>query len=495
MKISYRSLCTLIIFLLWTPLLLLYVDTAMAESPPTRLPEYADAFYLAHPATLKKEVEGFIHAAPPFTSDQPVRLIVAPHAGYRYSGAIAGVSFKTIQGQEYDAVILIAFRHRPPFNSISVIRNLNYLTPLGMLNTHQEIAEQLIASSPLIEENLKAHNQEHSLEVLLPFLQVTLKQPQIVPIMMASSDYPSAVLLADALVPILEKYNVLIVASTDLSHHHTSQEAEALDQKTHQAMTSGSSRELNAHFRKGGEACGRGPLLTSLLLRERMGWNPPQGLAYTHSGAVTGDHSQVVGYGSFAIIGIHKNKETQEGAQLTRADRASLLSRTRASLEIGLQKKTISILPNSNPALEVKRGCFVTLWKEDQLRGCIGRYHNDTPLYQTVQETSLSSALHDNRFNPVSIQELDNLTIEISVLTEPQPVDGPRDIVVGRDGIIIQKGNQSGTFLPKVGERKNWTAEEFLSICSAQKVGIGENGWKEEGVKLFTYQSEDFKEE
>ena len=137
--------------------------------------------------------------------------------------------------------------------------------------------------------------------------------------------------------------------------------------------------------------------------------------------------------------------------------------------------------------LKTNVGAFVTLYKNKQLRGCIGIFEPNEPLYEVVRNMAISSAFHDTRFNPVSEDELEDIEIEISVLTPRKKISSLDDIDIGRDGIYIQKGSRSGTYLPHVATQMGWDAEEFVSSCALEKAGISFDEINE--ADIFTYQS------
>jgi AmmeMemoRadiSam system protein A len=142
---------------------------------------------------------------------------------------------------------------------------------------------------------------------------------------------------------------------------------------------------------------------------------------------------------------------------------------------------------NFSPGLKLHSGAFVTLKEKGELRGCIGRFTADIPLWQVIQQMAISSATQDSRFNPVTAREIDKLEIEISVLSPMKRIYSADEIVLGKHGIYIQKGYYSGTFLPQVATETGWSREEFLGHCARDKAGLGWDGWKD--AELYTYEA------
>ena len=183
-----------------------------------------------------------------------------------------------------------------------------------------------------------------------------------------------------------------------------------------------------------------------------------------------------------------------EDQTFSQESKQELFSIVRNTIREQLTRKKVTSLESTNPELQSQNGVFVTLHtKQGALRGCIGSFTSDKALYQTVQEMALSSAFRDPRFPPVSLDELDDLTVEISVLSPMKKISGASEIELGKHGIYIKKGFRSGTFLPQVATDTGWSLEEFLGHCSRDKAGLGWDGWKE--ADLYTYTADVFGEE
>ncbi|MCW8837125.1 MAG: AmmeMemoRadiSam system protein A [Thiovulaceae bacterium] len=140
-----------------------------------------------------------------------------------------------------------------------------------------------------------------------------------------------------------------------------------------------------------------------------------------------------------------------------------------------------------SPSLKINVGAFVTLYKNKQLRGCIGTFEPKEPLYEVIRNMSISSAFHDTRFNPVTEDELDDIEIEISVLTPRKKINSLDEIIIGKHGIYIQKGSRGGTYLPHVATQMGWNVEEFVKSCALEKAGIGLD--KIQDADIFIYES------
>ena len=268
----------------------------------------AGSFYPSDPAEIRQQVTGFLSGPPEGESGFP-RALVVPHAGYPYSGAVAGTGFGTLEGADMDAVILVGPSHLESFGGVSVFPGRAYRTPLGEVPIDEDLASALVRSGDgVIHASLNGHwiqgtpRQEHALEVEIPFLQTLFDDPpRLVPLVMGEPSWETVVALSDALVRAVEEAEeperVLLAASSDLSHFHPGQQAQEKDRKTLDLIEAFEARAFHRALGSGeAEACGGGPIAAVMRAAARLGAAGARTLTYTHSGHVTGDHSGVVGY-------------------------------------------------------------------------------------------------------------------------------------------------------------------------------------------------------
>ena len=241
----------------------------------------------------------------------PVVALISPHAGYIYSGQVAAHGYKLLEGKSFDTVVVIAPSHRIPFRGASVYHRGAYQIPLGIIPINEELADQLINTSELFSYVPQAHLKEHSLEVQLPFLKIVLGDFKLLPIVMGSNDFSACNAIAETLYQTLKDQSALIVASTDLSHFHPYQQAVSLDRivigYVKEYDPEGLFKAINSSEC---EACGADPLVTTMLLAQKLGANKSELLNYANSGDVSGDKSQVVGYMSAAL---YTDEPTEKG--------------------------------------------------------------------------------------------------------------------------------------------------------------------------------------
>ena len=265
-----------------------------------RAPAVAGSFYSANPVALRREIETYLARVevPEGLSRPPLGLIV-PHAGYVYSGSVAAAAYRLVAGRgaDYDLVVVVSPSHHHYFPGFSLYAAGNYETPLGEIEVDRELAETLIAAHDEINFVAEAHRREHALEVQLPFLQVALGRFRLLPVVMGQQSWPEAETLAEILADLAAGRRLLLVASSDLSHFHPAARAAALDRKIVTAVAEFDPAGLWAAIETGqAEACGAGPMLAVMLASRRLGATRAEVLSYHHSGEVSGDYGQVVGY-------------------------------------------------------------------------------------------------------------------------------------------------------------------------------------------------------
>jgi AmmeMemoRadiSam system protein B len=235
--------------------------------------------------------------------------VVSPHAGYVYSGFTAAHAFKLLEGKKYDCVIAVGPSHREYFDGISIYSGDAYETPLGKVPINHEVRSELLQGEKNIVASISGHHAEHSLEVQLPFLQYVLKKFTVVPIIMGDQRRQLCEQLTAALVRVMANKNILLVASSDLSHFHAYDEAVLLDKRVIQAVEQFNSDVfIDELEKKSFEACGGGPIAVAMKTAQQLGANRAEVLHYCNSGDITGDKSGVVGYLAAAFMQVNNAK-------------------------------------------------------------------------------------------------------------------------------------------------------------------------------------------
>ena len=462
----------------------------MESSVRVREPAVAGAFYPGTEAALRDAVSGMLAGVEAGELGGRVVGLISPHAGYIYSGHVAAHAYRLVQGRKFDAVVVIAPSHHAYFEGSSVYSLGPYRTPLGLVEIHKDLAEAIAGSDESIGFHEAAHLREHSLEVQLPFLQVTIPDLRLVPIVMGDQSLASCRRLAQAIVSSVKGMNVLLVASTDLSHFHPYDEAVRLDgiviDHVERYDYEGLARDLKS---RKCEACGGGPIITVMIAARELGASQAVTLKYANSGDVTDDKSGVVGYLGAALVEV-----ATVGVDLgiSGAEKVELLDLARRTIEAKVQGRPLPDPKTDSARLKEKMGAFVTITKQGRLRGCIGHIRGVEPLNTTVSKMAVAAATEDPRFPPLSPGELKDISLEISVLTPFRKIEDPDEIEVGRDGIYIEKGLNHGLLLPQVATEYGWTRSEFLDH-TCRKAGLNEGDWRE-GADIYIFSAQVFNE-
>jgi AmmeMemoRadiSam system protein B len=258
----------------------------------------AGSWYPGESSELKSDIQAYLkEASIPHISEKPVALI-SPHAGYMYSGKVAAYAYKTILDREYSTVVVISPSHRAYFPYISVWGDGAYSTPLGQVIVDEGLSAEILKESLIIKEDKRPHITEHALEIQLPFLQVALKKFSLCPLIMGQQDFDLCTRLSQALFDCIgQRDDVLVVASSDLSHFHSYAKASAMDQLIAKRIETFDIDGLSRDLEEGkSEACGGGAILTAMLYAQQREKKNSLILKYANSGDVTGDKSSVVGY-------------------------------------------------------------------------------------------------------------------------------------------------------------------------------------------------------
>ncbi|MEW5947155.1 MAG: AmmeMemoRadiSam system protein B [bacterium] len=471
---------------------------------------FAGSWYPGGGTELEGMIDGFLAGAKKHDVQGRLIALIAPHAGYVYSGSVAAHAFKQLEGAAFETVVVVGFAHRFPFDDISVYAEGHFETPLGLIPVDTELARALIDQHPSIrfyrEPFLSDRAPEHSIENELPFLQRVLGAFKLVPVMIGGQSPGNVEILASALARVLKGRNALMVASTDLAHFWTHEETARLDAETAkyvEKMDADGLRKLLAGDATGRRMCGHGAAEAVMRAAAALGADRGVILKTADSYDITGEsRERVVGYLAAAFFDTSQKKakgtmemknEDLSAGELNEAQKKELLLIARESLENYVRTGEKRKFPTGDEGLKAMRGMFVTLNKHGRLRGCMGHFEQDVPLNELAAHQVIVSATRDPRFTPVRPDELEDITIEISVLSSPEPVASYEDIIVGKHGVILEKGASGATFLPQVAPEQGWDRDTMLEHL-AMKAGLPPDGWKK-GASFQVYTAQVFGEE
>jgi hypothetical protein len=508
------KIATKIISLLLTIIILACGQTKESEKGgKMREPAVAGQFYPGTKEGLDKAVSKFLNSVTVPKIPGRAIGIVSPHAGYDFSGAVAAHGYKLISELGFKTVILIGPSHRVYFDGAAVYDQGTWKTPLGEVEIDSKLAKEIISYNPKIKALPHVHNQEHSLEVQIPFLQKSLKDFKIVPIMLVEPNFQDCQILADAISHAVKDSSVLLLASSDLYHGYSYDECVEIDKKTLSLIEKFDPQGLfNALTSNKAQACGGKPIVVVMLAVQELGADKAKILKSTNSNEVMGElGGYCVGYGSVVFYqsqeGEKKSKtqgarqvqrsqsekEQGEAIGLSDSEKKELLKIARTTLEKHVRNEKISEFKPSTDKLKEKRGVFVTLKKHGELRGCIGYVEGIKPTYEAVKENAINASTNDPRFPPVRPEELKDIDIEITVMTPLEKITDPKVIEVGKHGILIRKGWNQGLLLPQVATEYGWNREEFLAH-TCMKAGLPVNAWKDKDAEIYIFSGEVFGE-
>jgi hypothetical protein len=468
-----------------------------------RQPAVAGQFYPGDAVELRSTLNDLFSRAAASKRIENIAAVISPHAGYVFSGGVAASVFNQLDpNKRYENIFVIGPSHHIGFEGASVYTSGNFVTPLGTVRVNTQLGNQLVQASKAFVSRNDAHRSEHSVEVQLPFLQYRFgKDCLIVPVVVGASSPATLKDIASALRPYFNERNLFVISS-DFSHYPPYGDAKKADKATAAAIVSRSPDVLMGVMKTNAESgipnmatslCGWPCVLTLLYMIQNDPRVNIQLIDYKNSGdAPGGQKDQVVGY--WAIVVSRDLEQKKEAFNLNDKDKKDLLILARQTVEQQAKKNTVVMADPSrfSRSLVTNCGAFVTLRKNGDLRGCIGRFDATEPLYSVVQKMAVSASCEDYRFAPVSPQEINQLEIEISVLTPMRRITSIDELQLGKHGIYVKKGAHTGTFLPQVAEETGWTKEQFLGHCAQDKAGIGWNGWKD--AELYVYEALVFSE-
>lgn len=432
--------------------------STLASTTTVRPPAVAGAFYPRDADDLDSTVRGLLAAATPAEGPAP-KAIIAPHAGYIYSGAVAAQAYARLAGarDRISRVVLVGPAHRMPFRGIAASGASAFSTPLGEVPLDAEAIPRLMTFNHVVVLN-EAHRLEHSLEVHLPFLQRSLGDFRLVPLVVGDATGKQ---VAEVLEMLWGGPETLIVISSDLSHQLDYDAARASDAAICKAIENCRPDQIDQP-----QACGRIPIM-GLLEVARARAMEVATLDLRNSGDTAGPRDRVVGYGAWIFretLEADENtaKKADENAQSATGIIAShgpaLLRIAMTSMAYGMASgKPLKLDPGLYPSsLGETVASFVTLHLEGKLRGCIGSPQAIKPLAVDVADNAFGAAFKDPRFKPLTIGELSRIDFDVSVLSPPVPITfaSEAELIAGlrpdRDGLIISQGEHRALFLPTV---------------------------------------------
>ena len=470
----------------------------------------AGSWYPGTESAIRAMAEGWerSHGGDAAATTKP-NAIVLPHAGWLYSGKTAWNALRLLRGTAFRRVVVLAPSHRAWIENRLVAPAADAVsTPLGEIAIDRDWLDRLALLAPVTRDD-RVHSAEHAAQIEYPLLQLVLERGfSIVPLVMGSFGADQMAMCARALARLADAETLLVVSS-DFTHYgrdfsyapygtrggrEIRDRVAAADADALSFLAKGDADGFVASVEgSGATICGRVPI--EMALRAFPEGTSLPTLAYATSSDDGDDWSRFVCYA--AAVG----RVAWPGAGpavLDAAARGFLLRIAREAMEHAVRTRRPlpagAFAASAPAAARTKMGAFVTLSDKatGALRGCIGEILPMRPLVEAVTARAADSALRDPRFDPVSEGELASLRVEVSALTPPRPVGSWREIVLGRDGMTLEKNGSFAVFLPQVAPEQGWDLETTLTHLS-RKAGLSSDAWRD-GASFETFQAEVFHE-
>lgn len=471
-----------------------------------RKPAVAGRFYDAHPDVLRDTVDAFLRDKASAAPAGEIKGLLAPHAGYAYSGPTAAAAYALLDKTSFDTVYILGTGHTMPLEGGATLPSGVFSTPLGEIEVDEEAAAELLADKKHFFASARAHEREHAIEVQLPFLQCLPHPPgKIVPLLFNSDDLDGLLAAGRAIGRAAARRKALVCVSSDLSHYPPAEIAVISDRAALEAYVMAARNGDPSYFdtslrllesKAGAEmdtaACGRAAMIAGAAACLEMGANDFRLAEYVHSGMVSGDDSGVVGYGAGLFL---RSVNPPAGMiSLDEAARKGLLNLAREAIVARLRGAKAEV-PELFPrhGYNLPSAVFVTLTIKGELRGCIGTMEPRGSLADSVAYYAVAAAFEDPRFPALSAGEIDKVKIEISALSPLRKVDSADAIEPGVHGVYLKRGRLSGTYLPQVWEHFK-TKKDFLDSLCSEKAGLSPGAWKEKSTALYVYTVDSFEE-
>jgi len=436
-----------------------------------RNPYVAGYFYPGTATELREALAGLVDEKAP--KEDAIGLLV-PHAGYQYSGPVTGATISRIKMK--DTFVIMGPTHTGRGKPYSIMATGTWKTPLGNVEVDTELAMRIIERSRYLEADELAHQEEHAVEVQLPFLQYFKPDVRIVPIILGGGSLDVLRKIGRGIAAAISelKREAVILASGDMTHYEPQDAARDKDMKAVEAMLALDEEELTRRY-KGLHItmCAYGPAACLIAAAKEMGANAAELVKYMTSGDTTGDYDAVVGYA---------------GVIFKKVALSPLVALARETVETYVREGTTPTPPKPlAPEMKEKAGVFVSIHKKSALRGCIGTFEpQQKNVAEEVIANAVSAATHDPRFSAITPRELPDLDYSVDVLTHPEPVDDVSQLDPKKYGVIVECGWRRGLLLPDLeGVDK---VEDQVAIC-CQKGGISPG----EPVQLYRFEVKRYK--
>jgi len=434
-----------------------------------RNPVVAGQFYPGSPSELRAMIETMVDAK---AAKQEVVGLVSPHAGYIYSGPVAGAVISRVKFK--DTFIIMGPNHTGMGKPLSIMTRGVWKTPLGEVEIDAELARRILNASSHLAEDHIAYQFEHSIEVQLPFLQYFKPDIKIVPIVLAHSGGEVYKQIGQGIAQAVKESGkeVVIMASSDMTHYEPQDSAQHKDTQAIEAILELNEDELLRRVEELNiSMCGYAPTVSLIAAAKELGATGAELVKYQTSGDTTGDYSAVVGYAGIIITAM---------SPLVRLARETVETYTRSGRVLETPREL-------TPEMKAKAGVFVSIHKLGELRGCIGTFEpQEANVAEEIIANAIRAATRDPRFPPVGPDELKELDYSVDVLTKPELIKDRDQLDPKKYGVIVECGYRKGLLLPDLAGVDS--VERQIEICCL-KGGIA----PDEPLKLYRFQVKRYK--
>jgi AmmeMemoRadiSam system protein B/AmmeMemoRadiSam system protein A len=434
-----------------------------------RSPVVAGQFYPEAPDQLRSMIGEFVDEE---AAREDVIGLVLPHAGYMYSGPVAGATLSRIKFK--DTFVIIGPSHTGRGKPFSIMTEGVWKTPLGEVEIDSELGKQILASSKYLKEDNIAHQYEHSIEVQLPFLQYFKSDVKIVPIIISYAKGDVYKEIGKEIAKGIKELNreAIIIASSDMNHYEPQNVTQEKDDQAIEAMLDMDEDELIKRVQEFNiTMCGYATAVSLICAAKELGAKGAELVGHMTSGDTTGDYGSVVGYAGMIITAM-----------------SPLAKLAKETVETYVTEGEVPEPPKElTPEMKERAGVFVSIHKLGALRGCIGTFEPATDnVAEEIINNAISSATRDPRFAPIAPGELEDLEYSVDVLTTPEPVESREELEPRKYGVIVEAGYSRGLLLPDLEGVD--TVEQQIDICR-QKAGISPR----EPIKLYRFEVKRYK--
>ncbi len=469
----------------------------------THVSPYAGNWYPDDPEALRNLLTDLWRSSEERTGPCVLRggkAFVVPHAGLIYSGTVAASVYRHLEIQRPERIVLLGFCHRGSAGGVSIPDVNSFQVPNGQVRVDRDCVAELLAHPPF-QSTSEVRLCDHSIEIQLPLLRRSLPAARVVPLYIGHLDPSERAEAAGPLATLLREPGTVFLASSDLTHYgggfhfqpfpvdaRTPDRLRDLDAAVIEAASSlWEELFLDALRETSATVCGYDPVSLLLAVLRRVDADTEifqEELDYQTSGEITGDFHHSVSYGA---LGFFPHTSFDLGV----SERELLLEIARKTLAEYQRtgRRSAPVFAGSPiPALQRRCGVFVTLRKNGQLRGCLGRTTHLEPLQHAVPDLTLSAALEDRRFDPLQPSE-SGIDIEISVLTPMKRILDAADFRLHAHGALLKAGGRQGVLLPQVAAGRNWEARHFLEAL-ARKAGVNTDVFAEPSTRLYVFRAQ-----